>query len=217
FYERAGMVEVLGKEEKKAGSVTVIGAVSPPGGDLSEPVSQGTLRITKVFLGLSAALAYKRHFPAIDWLISYSLYADKMEEWYTENISSMFLQNRTQTIKLLQESSNLEEIVRLVGMDSLSDRDKLILETSKHIKEDFLYQHAFSDVDSYCSKEKQFKMLNAIMEYFRLAEAKINNGARFASTQHADLKERLSRMADVEEENIGELDKLAIDIGKRLG
>jgi len=215
FYERAGNVKILGSGDK-TGSVTAIGAVSPPGGDLSEPVSQATLRIVKVFWGLSSALAYKRHFPAIDWLISYSLYPDQMTDWYADNIDKAFLDNRADAIKIMQENANLEEIVRLVGMDSLSDADKLTMETAKHIREDFLYQNAFSDIDAYASPEKQHKILTAILTYHRLSRKQIDNGALFTATQHTDLKETIGRFRDLPEANIKQIDDLITELSRRL-
>ena len=216
FYERAGMVKLLGTDKTRTGSVTAIGAVSPPGGDMSEPVSQGTLRIVKVFWGLSAALAYKRHFPAIDWLISYSLYADKMGSWYSENISPDFLDMRATAIKLMQENANLEEIVRLVGMDSLSDEDRLTMETAKHIREDFLYQNAFSDIDSYTSTAKQLKILKTILTYDKLAREAIKNGTEFVRTQFPDLKEKISRFTDLLDTELDQIDSVVTQLAKRL-
>ena len=215
FYERAGNVKLLGSGEK-TGSVTAIGAVSPPGGDLSEPVSQGTLRIVKVFWGLSSALAYKRHFPAIDWLISYSLYPEQMADWYADNIDKAFLDNRGDAIKIMQENANLEEIVRLVGMDSLSDADKLTMETAKHIREDFLYQNAFSDIDAYASPAKQHKILHAILTYHRLARKLIQNGETFSSTQHTELKETIAKFRDLPEADIAKIDELTAELARRL-
>ncbi|MDE6967295.1 MAG: V-type ATP synthase subunit A, partial [Clostridia bacterium] len=147
YYERAGIVQTLGKEEK-IGSITAISAVSPPGGDLSEPVSQATLRIVKVFWGLSASLAYRRHFPAIDWLTSYSLYDDKLSDWYKQNVDENWMVYRARAMKLLQEEANLDEIVRLVGVDALSPKDRMIMETAKSIREDYLHQDAFHEVDT---------------------------------------------------------------------
>ena len=216
FYERAGNVKLLGSGDK-TGSVTAIGAVSPPGGDLSEPVSQATLRIVKVFWGLSASLAYKRHFPAIDWLISYSLYPDQMSRWYEENIAPEFLNNRATAIKIMQENANLEEIVRLVGMDSLSDVDKLTMETAKHIREDFLYQNAFSDTDAYASPEKQSKILGAILTYHNLAKAKISSGTPFADTQFIDIKEKLATFPSLTaDQSVKLADEIMAELGRRL-
>jgi len=217
FYERAGMVKILGSDETRTGSVTAIGAVSPPGGDMSEPVSQGTLRIVKVFWGLSAALAYKRHFPAIDWLISYSLYADNLGKWYEENISPDFLDMRATAIRIMQENANLEEIVRLVGVDSLSDADRLTMETAKHLREDFLYQNAFSDIDSYASMKKQLRILKLILDYDRLARAQIMNGASFASTQFKKIKDQMALFPNTEESEVMRIiEELESQLNKKL-
>ncbi|MCL2756239.1 MAG: V-type ATP synthase subunit A [Firmicutes bacterium] len=215
FYERAGMASILGSEER-TGSVTAIGAVSPPGGDMSEPVSQATLRIVKVFWGLSSSLAYKRHFPAIDWLISYSLYADNMGEWYSKNIDKNFLNMRQMSIKIMQENANLEEIVRLVGVDSLSDSDRLLMETAKHIREDFLYQNAFSDIDSYTSPNKQFKILKTILDYHTLGTRAIANGKDFVRTQFPEIKEQIARFRDLEDKDLDKIDDIAKEIARKL-
>ena len=166
FYERAGIVKLLGSEER-IGSVTAIGAVSPPGGDMSEPVSQATLRIVKVFWGLSASLASKRHFPAIDWLTSYSLYGDRLSGWYTEHVAPDCNSYRAAAMRILQEEAQLDEIVRLVGMDALSPRDRLTMEAAKSVREDYLHQNAFHETDTYSSMEKQYKMLKLIIDYYR--------------------------------------------------
>ena len=215
FYERAGMVKILGSDDR-VGSITAIGAVSPPGGDMSEPVAQGTLRIVKVFWGLSAALAYKRHYPAIDWLISYSLYAEKMADWFEENVSPSFIEYRAEAIRLLQENANLEEIVRLVGMDSLSDSDKLIMESAKHLRDDFLYQNAFSHTDSYTSTAKQFKMLKCIIDYHRLAARSILAGKSFASTQFPELKAEIAGFRDLEDKYIDKIDAVNAKLAQLL-
>ena len=167
FYERAGTVKILGQNKK--GSITAIGAVSPPGGDLSEPVSQATLRIVKVFWGLSSTLAYRRHFPAIDWLISYSLYQDNLSKWYERNISDEWVENRIEAMRILQEEAKLSEIVRLVGIDALSARDRLIMETAKSIREDYLHQNAFHEVDTFASLKKQDLMIKLILQFYREA------------------------------------------------
>ncbi len=187
YYERAGIVKTLGSDDR-TGSITAISAVSPPGGDLSEPVSQATLRIVKVFWGLSAALAYRRHFPAIDWIQSYSLYGDSMGEWYKDHVDAEWEENRAKALRILQEEAQLEEIVRLVGMDALSYADRLTMETAKSLREDYLHQDAFHEVDTYASLKKQFMMLKLILEcdkYSREALAKdvdlddiLNIGAR---------------------------------------
>ncbi|HZK00619.1 MAG TPA: V-type ATP synthase subunit A, partial [Tissierellaceae bacterium] len=165
FYERAGKVVCYGSDDR-IGAITVIGAVSPPGGDISEPVSQGTLRVVKVFWALDYALSYSRHFPAINWTDSYSLYQDKMDIWMNDNVNEEFSKNRQKAINLLQDETELLEIVRLVGRDSLSEDDQLKLEVTKSLREDYLQQNAFHDVDTYCSLEKQDKMLKAILEFY---------------------------------------------------
>jgi V/A-type H+-transporting ATPase subunit A len=207
FYERAGMVKILGKGDR-VGSVTAIGAVSPPGGDLSEPVSQATLRIVKVFWGLSASLAYKRHFPAIDWLISYSLYADRMSEWYEKEIGGEFLKYRSFAMKILQEEASLDEIVRLVGMDALSSKDRLTMETAKIIREDYLHQNAFHEVDTYTSLLKQLKMLKLIAEFHRLSLNALSSYASLNDILATPSKEKIGRAKYIPEENIGELDEI---------
>ena len=164
FYERAGVVRCLGTEERR-GSLTAIGAVSPPGGDTSEPVSQATMRIVKVFWGLDSSLAYARHFPAINWLTSYSLYVDSLKPWYNAQLGQSFMKNRERALSILQEEASLQEIVKLVGQDALSPKDRLTLETAKMIREDFLQQNAYVDVDSYSSYDRQAVLMSIILEY----------------------------------------------------
>jgi len=164
FYERAGVVECLGSDERR-GSVTAIGAVSPPGGDISEPVSQATMRIVKVFWALDSSLAYARHFPAINWLTSYSLYVDTLAPWYTEQFGESYMKNRERAMHILQEEAELQEIVRLVGQDALSADDRLTMETAKMIREDFLQQNAFVDEDAYSSYAKQYRLLDLVLKY----------------------------------------------------
>ena len=207
FYERAGIVKLLGSKER-TGSVTAIGAVSPPGGDLSEPVSQATLRIVKVFWGLSASLAYKRHFPAIDWLISYSLYADQMKDWYDENVHADFFKYRQFVMTILQEEAALDEIVRLVGMDALSSKDRLTMETAKIIREDYLHQNAFDDIDTYTSMHKQFLMLKIIYEFDTRAREAIANYASVSDILASKSKEKIGRAKYISEENISEFDEI---------
>lgn len=207
FYERAGIVKLLGSKER-TGSVTAIGAVSPPGGDLSEPVSQATLRIVKVFWGLSASLAYKRHFPAIDWLISYSLYADQMKDWYSENVNADFFKYRQFVMTILQEEAALDEIVRLVGMDALSSKDRLTMETAKIIREDYLHQNAFDDIDTYTSMHKQFLMLKIIYEFDARAREAIANYASVSDILASKSKEKIGRAKYIPEENISEFDEI---------
>ncbi len=172
FYERAGVVQTLGHEDR-TGSLTAVGAVSPPGGDLSEPVSQGTMRIVKVFWSLDASLAYARHFPAINWLTSYSLYLDSLKPWYDENLGPAFLENRQKALAILQEESTLNEMVQLVGRDGLSPADQLTLETAKIIREDFLMQNAFVDIDTYSTYDRQARMMQLVLDYDTLCRAVI--------------------------------------------
>jgi V/A-type H+-transporting ATPase subunit A len=215
FYERAGIVRLLGSESR-TGSVTAIGAVSPPGGDLSEPVAQATLRIVKVFWGLSASLAYKRHFPAIDWLISYSLYADKMKEWYDEQIGAEFLQYRQFVMTILQEEAELDEIVRLVGMDALSSKDRLTMETAKIVREDYLHQNAFHEVDTFTSMQKQFKLLKLIYEFNRLAGEAVANYADLDDILSSPCKEKIGRAKYIEEENLSQFDDILTEMKAEL-
>ena len=177
FYERAGVVQCLGSDEERRGSLTAVGAVSPPGGDLSEPVSQGTMRIVKVFWSLDSSLAYRRHFPAINWLNSYSLYLDNLKPWFDENLGESFLKNRTRAMTILQEESSLNEIVQLVGKDSLGAADQLTLETAKMIREDFLQQNAFVDIDSFSDYRRQAMMMQLILDYDNQCRAAIQKGA----------------------------------------
>ena len=197
FYERAGVVECLGSGERQ-GSITAIGAVSPPGGDISEPVSQATMRIVKVFWALDSSLAYARHFPAINWLTSYSLYLDMLEPWYTAQFGGTYMQNRTKAMHILQEESELQEIVRLVGQDALSASDRLTMETAKMIREDFLQQNAFVDEDAYSSYAKQFRLLNLVLRYDVLCREALEKGADVNALFSIPSRERVGRakMAD---------------------
>ena len=215
FYERAGIVETL-CSDKRIGSVTAIGAVSPQGGDLSEPVSQATLRIVKVFWGLSSTLAYRRHFPAIDWLVSYSLYADKLNNWFNEKIASDFSELRACATSVLQEESELDEIVRLVGADALSYKDRLTMETAKSIREDYLHQNAFHEVDTYASLEKQYKILKLIYEFHRLANDAISSDAEYSDIINLPVREKIGRAKYVPEENLAELDTTLKEINDTL-
>ncbi len=215
FYERAGIVKTLGRDGR-SGSVTAIGAVSPPGGDLSEPVSQATLRIVKVFWGLSASLAYKRHFPAIDWLVSYSLYADKMKEWYDEEVGRDFLKYRQFVMTTLQEEAALDEIVRLVGMDALSARDRLTMETAKMIREDYLHQNAFHEVDTFTSMKKQLLMLRLIYEYNRLAGEAVDAYADFSDILACPCREKIGRAKYISEEELASFDGIFSEMNAEL-
>ncbi len=203
FYERAGIVKALGSSGR-TGAVTAIGAVSPPGGDISEPVSQATLRIVKVFWGLSAQLAYKRHFPAIDWLTSYSLYLDRLSDWFDEHVSHEWVKLRIKTMQLLQEESELEEIVRLVGVDALSLKDRLKLETARSIREDYLHQNAFHDIDTYTSLEKQYGILGLILKWGELGEKALAAGAPLSKISALPVREEIGRAKYVPENEISE-------------
>ena len=177
-----------------------MGAVSPPGGDLSEPVSQGTMRIVKVFWALDAQLAYKRHFPAINWLNSYSLYLDSLKPWFDENLGRQFLQNREKAMGLLQSEASLNEIVQLVGKDSLSPADQLTLESARMVREDFLQQNSFVDVDSFSTYDRQEKLLAMILDYDRLCRAAIEKGAAAADLFAIPSRERIGRAKSIPEE-----------------
>ncbi len=207
FYERAGIVKVLGSGDT-VGAISAIGAVSPPGGDLSEPVSQGTLRIVKVFWGLSASLAYKRHFPAIDWLQSYSLYDDKLADWYSDNVADDFNDLKRELMYILQEESELNEIVRLVGMDALGAKDRLVMETAKSIREDYLHQNAFHDIDTYSSLTKQYKMMKLILGFYHSATDALGRGAELEDLLALPVREKIGRAKYVEEDHIGRLDDI---------
>ena len=200
FYERAGSVSCLGSEEDRRGSLTAVGAVSPPGGDLSEPVSQATMRIVKVFWALDSSLAYRRHFPAINWLNSYSLYLDSLKPWYDEHLGKEFLQNREWAMAVLQEEASLNEIVQLVGKDSLSAKDQITLETAKMIREDFLQQNAFMDVDGYSSYDRQEKLLAMILHYEKLCRDAIAKGAPVMALFQIPAREKIGRAKSVEAE-----------------
>ncbi len=215
FYERAGIVKLLGQEER-VGSVTAIGAVSPPGGDLSEPVSQATLRIVKVFWGLSASLAYKRHFPAIDWLVSYSLYADKMKPWYDENVGKGFLKYRQFVMTTLQEEAALDEIVRLVGIDALSSKDRLIMETAKMIREDYLHQNAFHEVDTFTSMHKQLLMLLLIYEFYTLSSEAVQNYVELNDILNLPFMEKIGRAKYIPEDSLAEFDGIIGEMSSEI-
>ncbi len=197
FYERAGVVECLGADDRR-GSVTAIGAVSPPGGDLSEPVAQATMRIVKVFWALDSSLAYARHFPAINWLTSYSLYLDNLRAWYTEQFGEAYMANREKAMHILQEESELQEIVRLVGQDALSPADRLTMETAKMVREDFLQQNAFVDEDAYSSYAKQFKLMDLVLRYDSLCRDALEKGADMNGLFAIEAREKIGRakMAD---------------------
>jgi len=207
FYERAGRVICLGQDERE-GAITAIGAVSPPGGDISEPVSQATLRIVKVFWGLDAQLAYRRHFPAINWLNSYSLYIDQLSDWMRKEVADDWNDLRNEAMRILQEESELEEIVRLVGIDALSLRDRLTLETAKSIREDYLHQNAFHDVDTYTSLSKQYKMLKLIIEFYHQGLKALENGAELSQVISLPVRERIGRAKYIPEAQLDVLDEI---------
>jgi len=203
FYERAGRVVVSSGEERH-GSLTAIGAVSPPGGDISEPVAQATLRIVKVFWGLDSSLAYRRHFPAINWLNSYSLYLDRLGSWFDSSVTREFMKNRSRAMSLLQLEAELQEIVRLVGIDALSPSDRLTLETAQILREDFLQQNAFSDTDSYTPLDKQARLMRLILRYNELAGVAISEGARPGDVFSISAREKIGRAKDVSNDSYKE-------------
>jgi len=215
FYERSGKVICDGSDGRE-GAITVIGAVSPPGGDISEPVSQATLRIVKVFWGLDHALSYKRHFPAINWLNSYTLYQTKMDQWMAANIDPEFAKNRAKSMNLLQEEASLQEIVRLVGRDSLSDEDQLKLEATKSMREDYLQQNAFHDVDTFCSLEKQNKMLKLILEFYDLGMKALEKGVYLKDIEHMPVREKIARSKYIEEEELHKIDEISVELNEEI-
>ncbi|MCI9650195.1 V-type ATP synthase subunit A [Oscillibacter sp.] len=196
FYERAGSVECLGSDERR-GSLTAVGAVSPPGGDLSEPVSQSTMRIVKVFWALDSSLAYKRHFPAINWLTSYSLYLDTLKPWFDENFGPEFMRDRSRAMSILQNEASLNEIVQLVGKDALSPSDQLTLEVARMVREDFLQQNAFTDIDGFSSYDRQQKLLAMVLRYEELCRAAIAKGAPVAKLFDIPSREQIGRAKSV--------------------
>ncbi|MCD8334370.1 MAG: V-type ATP synthase subunit A [Clostridiales bacterium] len=205
FYERAGVVQCIGSDSARTGSLTAVGAVSPPGGDLSEPVSQGTMRIVKVFWSLDSSLAYRRHFPAINWLSSHSLYIDSLKPWYDENLGPDFIKNRSWAMAILQEEASLNEIVQLVGKDSLSDRDQMTLETAKMIREDFLQQNAFVDVDTFSTYRRQFLMLKMIKDYDAECRAALEKGANLYDLFSIEARNGIGRAKTVPEDEYEEV------------
>jgi V/A-type H+-transporting ATPase subunit A len=205
FYERAGVVECMCSDGERRGSLTAVGAVSPPGGDLSEPVSQATMRIVKVFWALDAGLAYRRHFPSINWLRSYSLYLDTLKPWFDENLGPNFMIQREKAMAILQEEASLNEIVQLVGKDSLSQADQLTLETAKIIREDFLQQNAFSDIDSYTSHDRQLKLMGLIIGYDKLCRDAIEKGAHVVDLFAIPARDRLGRAKGIDPDNYVEI------------
>ena len=215
FYERAGRCIVNGKDGRE-GSITVIGAVSPPGGDLSEPVTQNTLRVTKVFWGLDANLAYQRHFPAINWLNSYSLYTERLDPYWDEKFDAQWSGLRVEAMSLLEQESQLNEIVRLVGIDALSRDERMVMETAKSLREDFLHQNAFHEIDTYASMDKQFKMLKTIVAFHHAGLDALRKGAPMNKLFNLPVREQIARMRYLEEKDIGQIDKLEDTIKEQI-
>ena len=211
FYERAGQVICLGSDGRR-GAISAIGAVSPPGGDISEPVSQATLRIVKVFWGLSAQLAYRRHFPAIDWLLSYSLYSDNLAEWFTDHVSPEWNELRLKTMTILQDESELEEIVRLVGTDALGWRDRLTMEVARSIREDYLHQNAFDEIDTYTSLTKQYRMLRLILDFAEKGQQALDSGANLSEVINLPVRERIGRAKYIPEDNLAMFDDIESEL-----
>ena len=216
FYERAGRVISLGKEGRE-GALSVIGAVSPPGGDTSEPVAQATLRIVKVFWGLDAALAYKRHFPAINWLTSYSLYLDNMHDWFNGTVAEDWMEDRQKMMSLLTEEAALEEIVQMVGMDALSPGDRLKMEAARSIREDFLHQNSFHEVDTYTPLRKQYLMMKLVLAFYEQATEALNKGASVKELLVMNVRERIGRYKYTTTENIEtEYEKIMNELGAEI-
>lgn len=216
FYERAGRVITLGSDDKE-GALSVIGAVSPPGGDISEPVSQATLRIVKVFWGLDANLAYKRHFPAINWLTSYSLYIDTMEKWFNEHVNGNWMNLRNDIMHLLQEESELDEIVKMVGMDALSPTDRIKLEAARSIREDFLHQNAFHEIDTYTPLKKQYFMMKLIIDFYENSIEALNRGGDVESLVNLPVREQIGRFKYYNEDDIdGEYKKILDNLNSEI-
>ena len=216
FYERAGRVINLGKDGRE-GSLSAIGAVSPPGGDISEPVSQATLRIVKVFWALDADLAYQRHFPAINWLTSYSLYLDDMESWFNSNVEEDWMTTRQELMSLLQEEASLNEIVKMVGMDALSPRDRLKMEAARSIREDFLHQNSFDEIDTYTSLKKQYYMMKLVYAFYEEGAKALDGGASISNLVNAQVRERIGRFKYTHEDAIDEeYEKISAELGKEI-
>ncbi len=211
YYERAGKVVCLGNEGRQ-GAITAIGAVSPPGGDISEPVTQSTLRIVKVFWGLDAQLAYRRHFPSVNWLSSYSLYLEKMGVWMNDNVAPDWSALRTDAMALLQEEASLDEIVRLIGIDALSEKDRLKLEVAKSIREDYLQQNAFHEVDTYASLDKQYKMLKLILKFYDEANRALEVGVYLDKILALEVRDKIARSKYIAEEEIAKIDDISNEL-----
>ncbi len=216
FYERAGMVKCLSSSDERSGALSIIGAVSPPGGDLSDPVVQATLRVVKVFWSLEAKLAYSRHFPAISWLNSYSLYIDGIKDFVTKNVHEDYFELQAEAMKILEKESELEEIVRLVGVDALSAPDRLILFVARMLREDFLHQVAYHETDTYSSIEKQYKMINTILYFYDQAANYLRLNADIGAIEKMKVRDEIARMKDIKKEDISKIDKIKKVIDKEF-
>jgi V/A-type H+/Na+-transporting ATPase subunit A len=215
FYERSGRVKCLSTQEQEA-TISVIGAVSPPGGDLSEPVTQNTLRTVQVYWSLLDKLAYRRHFPAIDWLSSYSLNLSQLSDYYQKEVNKDFIDLRRKAMQILQEESELEEIVRLVGIDALSEHEKLVLDTARSIREDFLHQNAFDEVDTYTSMKKQYLMIKLIIEFHMSAEKVLEQGADAEQLKQMKVRMKMVHSKYIDENNLEEFEKIDQEVKKEM-
>jgi len=216
FYERAGMIKCLSSNDQRFGALSVIGAISPPGGDLSDPVVQATLRVVKVFWSLEDRLAYRRHFPAISWLNSYSLYIDNIRDYVTKNVQEDYFDLQAEAMRILEKESELEEIVRLVGIDALSGPDRLILLTARMLREDFLHQIAYHEVDTYSSIEKQYKMIDTIIYFYNQATNYLKINADIKAIENMRVRDEIARMKYIKKDDIGKIDKIKEDIDKEF-
>jgi len=216
FYERAGMTKCLSSGKERSGALSVIGAVSPPGGDLSDPVVQATLRVVKVFWSLEDRLAYARHFPAISWLSSYSLYIENIRDYVTKNVKEDYFDLQAESMRILEKESELEEIVRLVGIDALSGSDRLILLTARMLREDFLHQIAYHEVDTYSPIEKQYKMIDTIIYFYNQANNYLKINVDIKAIENMEIRDRIARMKYVKNEEINAIDKIKEDIDKEF-
>ena len=206
----------MGSDDRE-GALTIVGAVSPPGGDLSDPVVQSTLRVVKVFWSLEDTLAFRRHFPAISWLNSYSLYYDNIDDYFLQNVGEDFVTMRSEAMKLLQQEADLEEIVRLVGIDAVSEEERLILETSRSLREDFLHQNAFHEVDTYASMEKQYKMLKLILDMHQQSREALKRGATLKHLSELSVNEEIARARYLPESDLAKIDEIKQRIVEQVG
>ncbi|NIP40269.1 MAG: ATP synthase subunit A [Candidatus Aenigmarchaeota archaeon] len=217
FYERAGRVLTLGSKDKK-GSVSIIGAVSPPGGDFSEPVTQNTLKITRVFWALDTTLADRRHFPAINWLTSYSLYKEHVSDWFTKEVSKNWMELRDEAMTMLQKESELREIVQLVGPDALPERERLLLEVARMIREDFLQQNAYHDIDTFCPLEKQYEMMKVILKFYERAGLSLAKGVSLNEITKLEVIDKIARMKELKDKDFEKrINEITKDLKERLG